>query len=170
MTRPRPLSPQQEAFVIAYVAGPDEMRGNGTRAYLHAYPEQTNERNAGSSASRLLKRDSIRARIREIRDEAEEDARARLRSWLAMAPKAQEVLDQAMRGELEGSDEQIRSAVKAAQEVLNRALGDIRQMHTVEGQGQTLNVYVAVAPPNDPHEKPTEIGGATLALLPSASG
>lgn len=151
MGRARALTPQAEQFIILYVAGPDDVRGNGTRSYLKAYPNTTNEKVAGASASRLLKRESVRARIKELRDDAEEESRARLRSWMALAPEAQGVLEQAMRGEWPKgwSDEAIRSALKAAQETLDRALGNVKQMHSEQGSGQTVNVFVAAVASTD---------------------
>lgn len=149
MARRQHLSPQAERFVILYMAGPDDMRGNGTRCYLEAYPNTTSEKVAGSLASRLLKRDSVRTRMRQLRDEAEESARNRLRSWMELAPKAQDVLEQAMDGSLSGSDEQIRSAVNAAKETLDRALGSVKHMHDTESGGPVVNVFVAAGIPHD---------------------
>lgn len=50
-------SPNEERFIVLYVAGPDELRGNGTRSYLEAYPNCKSEKAAAVGACRLLKRD-----------------------------------------------------------------------------------------------------------------
>lgn len=45
------LTPNQQAFVDEYIAN----KGNGTQAYLKAYPNVTKESTAAQSASRLLR-------------------------------------------------------------------------------------------------------------------
>ena len=168
---PKPLTVPQERFVLAYVAGPDDLRGNGTRSYLHAFPNATNEKNARSSASRLLARDSVRARVRALRDEAAAEAKARLLSWVEEAPQAQEVLLQAMAGEWpkDWSDEAIRQAVKAAQHWLDRALGSVQQMHNVDVAGTGVQVIVAAGVVTHEKPSPTNVdeqneGGRVVAL------
>ena len=149
--RLRALTEQAERFVMLYVAGTEETRGNGTQAYLRAYPNTTNKKVAGASASRLLTRESVRVRMKAVRDEAEAEATARLRSWMSLAPKAQAVLDTAMEGDWPKgwSDEQIRTALKAAQEALDRALGSTKHMHSEGAGGQTINVFVAATASTD---------------------
>ena len=160
----RPLTPQQERFVITYVAGPDNLRGNGLRAYEYAFPNSVGTKHAASSASRLLKRANVLARVRILRDEAEAESKARLLSWMEHAPEAQATLLQAMQGEWpEGmSDEEIRQAVKAAQVWLDRALGSVQQMHALTEGGQTINVVVAagVFPIGEERttEEPAQVG------------
>lgn len=169
--RVRALTVAQERFVIQYVAGTDEQRGNGTRCYLEAFPNTTNEKIAGSCASRLLKRASVRARMQVLRDEAEAASKARLRSWMSMAPEAQNTLERAMRGEWPAgwSDEAIRSALKAAQDTLDRALGNVKQMHAEGASGQTINVFVAAGiTPND--QQAVQAAPIPLALAYTESG
>ena len=149
----KPLTIQQERFVLAYVAGDENTRGNATESYLHAYPTATNRKNATSSGSRLLSRASVRARVQALRKSAEDEAHARLVSWVERAPEAQEVLLQAMRMEWpkDMSDEAIRQAVRAAQHWLDRALGSVQQMHNVDVAGTGVQVIVAAGVIN--HEK-----------------
>lgn len=60
------LTLQARAFIEAYLSN----GGNGTRAYMSAYGEQTDYNTAGAGASRLLKdarvRDEIDMRLHEI--------------------------------------------------------------------------------------------------------
>ena len=144
-------SPSEERFTVLYVAGPDGLRGNGTRCYLETHPDCCSRQAAGVGATRLLKRDRVRARMRELRDEAAAAARARLRNWMELAPDAQETLRAAAAGDLvfDQADsklrpELIRSAVKSAIEILDRALGTTKQMHEHKVQG---GIIVAVAGP-----------------------
>jgi hypothetical protein len=160
----KPLTVAQERFAIAYLSGPEGIRGNGTRAYREAYPEVANDKNAGSAASRLLARVNVRARIRELRDEAEKEARGRLVSWMEEAPTAQRVLLDAMEGRLKGTDEEIRQAVKAAQSWLDRALGSVQQMHNVDVVGTGVQIIVAAGVIT--HEKQSEKEPGRIVALP----
>lgn len=74
MSEDKPLNPRQEEFARLYYAGPDEVRGNATRCYQEAYPDSSYEA-AASNAYRLLRHDGVRARIRELREEAAEEAK-----------------------------------------------------------------------------------------------
>ncbi len=178
MNKRSPCSPSEEQFAVLYVAGPDELRGNGTRAYLEAYPNCNSDQAAGVGASRLLKRDRVRVRMKELRDEAAAAARARLRNWMELAPDAQETLRAAAAGELvfDQADsklrpELIRSAVKSAIEILDRALGTTKHMHEHKLHGGIV-VRVAgppqVAPADD--GKPAELvnGNGSKGYLPPA--
>ena len=129
-------SPSEERFAVLYVAGPDALRGNGTRCYLEAYPSCRSEQAAAANACRLLKRDRVRAHMAELRAQASAEARARLRDWWELAPAAQETLRKAAAGELRFREadqrvepELIRSAVRAAEHILDRALGTVKQQH-----------------------------------------
>ncbi len=163
----RPLSPQQARFAELYVAGPDDIRGNGTRAYLAAYPTCHSESAAKTSASRLLRRDNVRARMAQLREMAAAECTARLRSWMELAPDAQETLRAAAAGELDFKGdpklqpEKLRSAVRAATEILDRALGTTKQMHEHKIQG---GIIVAVAGP--PQIAPELENGSGPGLLP----
>lgn len=146
------LTPGQDAFVAAYTAGDDSTRNNGTASYLASHPQVTRS-SAAVQACRLLKLPKVRARIVEMRTEAEIDARARLRSWWALAPDAQDTMALAAAGKFDPMPdaphgvraEAIRSGVRAAQEILNRAEGTPQQLHELRVTG---GIVVAVAGPD----------------------
>ena len=178
MNHRSPCSPSEEQFAALYVAGPEGIRANGTRAYLEAYPSCSSVQAAGVGATRLLKRDRVRARMRELRDQAALEARARLRNWMELAPQAQDTLRAAAAGELvfDNADpklrpELIRSAVKSAIEILDRALGTTKQMHEHRVQG---GIVVAVAGPpqvtqqGDDELWPGSLGNGSGGYLPPA--
>ncbi len=103
-------------------------------AGVHELPDQDGQALASSS-----RRDSS-------------PARARLRDWMSLAPEAEETLRAAAGGELRFQSvgarerpEMLRSAVKSAIEVLDRALGTTKQMHEHKAQG---GIIVAVAGPS----------------------
>ena len=147
----RSLSPQQSRFAELYIAGPDDLCGNGTRCYLVAYPTAHSKKAACESASRLLRRPQVRAYIAQLREIAAAECTARLRNWMELAPEAQETLRKAQDGRLrfDASDkvepELIRSAIKSAIEILDRALGTVKQMHEHKVGG---GIIVAVAGPS----------------------
>ncbi len=169
----RPLSSQQARFAKLYVAGPDDMRGNGTRAYLAAYPTCHSENAAKTSASRLLRCDNVRVRLRELREIAAAECTARLRNWMELAPYAQETLRAAAAGELvfdqadpKLAPELLRLAVRSASEILDRALGTVKQMHENKVHG---GIIVAVAGPSQmPTTKPGPFGNGHRGALPPA--
>jgi hypothetical protein len=152
------LSERERDFALLYVAGDDDVRGNGTRSYLKAYYDDVDAevgsshfRSAGSNARRLLKRERVVAHMRELRAEAERASKDKLRSWMSLAPDAQRTLHLAAQGKLtfEGVTdpreraEVLRSAVRASQEILDRALGTTKQMHEHQVTGQAVVVHVA---------------------------
>jgi phage terminase small subunit len=141
------LTPNEEAFALAYVAG-NGTQGNGTASYLHAYPNCSSKTVAGSAGSRLLKRDRVQARIRELRQEAAATVRDRLRSWWDLAPEAQATLERAAAGTLPAkwSDERIRSAVKSAQYIIDRCEGRPELRGSVQHTG---GFAVLVAGPSE---------------------
>ena len=85
-----------------------------------------------------------------LREAAADSASERLRAWMELAPDAQETLRKAAAGKLrfEASDkvepELVRSAVRAAIEILDRALGTTKHMHEHKLHG---GIIVAVAGP-----------------------
>ena len=89
--------------------------------------------------------------MRELRAEAERASKDKLRSWMSLAPDAQRTLHLAAQGKLtfEGVTdpreraEVLRSAVRASQEILDRALGTTKQMHEHQVTGQAVVVHVA---------------------------
>lgn len=141
---PHRLSPQEESFAMLYVAGDDETRGNATESYFRAYGGNMSRSTAANGGSRLVRRERVRARMRDIREQAERDAKARLVSFMAEASKAQRTLLQAMTLDWPAgtTDQEMRSAVEAAKEWLTRALGPTGK--TGEGtSGGTVQVLVA---------------------------
>jgi phage terminase small subunit len=147
----RPLSPQQAKFAELYIAGPEDVRGNATRSYLAAYPSCFSIDSAAQSGSRLLRLDKVRAYMAELREIAAAECTARLRPWMELAPEAQETLRAAGAGELvfpkaneKLQPEMLRSAVKSAIEILDRALGTTKHMHEHKLQG---GIVVRVAGP-----------------------
>ncbi len=151
-----------------YIAGPADVRGNATQSYLAAYPSCYSIESAAQSGSRLLKLDKVRARVRELREITAAECIARLRPWMELAPDAQETLRAAGAGELVFPDadpklrpELIRSAVKSAIEILDRALGTTKHMHDHRVQG---GIIVAVAGP--PQIAPELENGSGPSLLP----
>ena len=167
----RPLSPQQARFVELYIGGPADVRGNATQSYLAAYPSCYSIDSAAQSGSRLLRHDKVRARMRELRKITTAECIARLRPWMELAPDAQETLRAAGAGELVFPDadpklqpELIRSAVRAASEILDRALGTTKQMHDHRVGG---GIVVAIAGP--PQVAPElESGNGSNGYLPPA--
>ena len=154
MGRRLTCSPHEDRFVELYVAGPDGLRGNGTRAYLEAYPSCHSEQAAAVGACRLLKRANVRTRMNELREQASADARARLRDWWELAPAAQETIRLTAAGLFDPMPdaphgvraEAIRSGVRSAQEVLNRAEGTPQQLHELRIEA---GITVAIAGPGD---------------------
>ena len=157
--RPLPeLSRKADAFLTDYLAGPESIAGNGVRCYLKHYHNSQHEptstrlyKAARGNAARLLATDSVRARMRDLRAEAEQQVKDRLRSWWQLVPGAMLTLELAVAGELTGSSpdekveaEQIRQRVKAAELVLNRAMGTVEQADRGES---APSVVVMVAAP-----------------------
>lgn len=152
------LNPRQEEFARLYYAGPEHLRGNGRRCYMEAY-DQDDPECADAAASRLLGRDKVRARIRELRDQAAQEAKARARDWWELYPAAQETLRKAATGDLEFEHpEQLRTAVKAAQEIVSRCEGTVKQVHEHAVNQKAIVVQVAGTPVEDPEEVYGEAG------------
>ncbi len=174
----RPLSPQQARFAELYVAGPADIRSNGTAAYLAAYSTCQSRQAAAECASRLLRHAKIRAYMAQLRETVAAECTARLRNWMELAPDAQETLRAASAGELvfhqadpKLRPELLRSAVKSAIEILDRALGTTKQMHEHRVQG---GIVVAVAGPpqvtqqGDDELWPGSLGNGSGGYLPPA--
>jgi hypothetical protein len=91
---------------------------------------------------------------------------------MELAPGAQETLRQAAAGELvfpeadpKLAPELLRSAVKSAIEILDRALGTTKQMHEHKIQG---GIIVAVAGPSQVAPAELENGNGSNGYLPPA--
>lgn len=163
----RPLSPQQARFAELYIAGPDDLRGNATRCYQVAYPTCHSIDSAAQSGSRLLRHAKVRAYMGQLREIAAAECTAKLRNWMELAPEAQDTLRKVAAGELRFPEagrveaELVRSAVRSATEILDRALGTTKQMHEHRVQG---GIVVAVAGP--PQVAPELESGSGPGLLP----
>jgi hypothetical protein len=97
-----------------------------------------------ANASRMLRHEGVAARLRELRDESAAEARARARDWWELFPEAQETLYRAAIGELDfGDPEKLRSAVKAAQEIVGRCEGTVVQQHKMQSAHAGIIVQVA---------------------------
>ncbi len=104
----------------------------------------------------------------QLREIAAAECTAKLRNWMELAPDAQETLRAAAAGELvfDQADpklwpEMLRSAVRAATEILDRALGTTKQMHEHKLHG---GIVVRVAGP--PQVAPELENGSGPGLLP----
>lgn len=142
------LTTGEEAFAVCYVGGEPGIQGNGTRSYLHAFPNCSSKEVAGACGSRLLKRERVQARIADLRNEAAKAVRDRLRSWWELAPEAQATLERAAAGSLPAawSDERIRSAVKSAQYIIDRCEGRPELRGSVQHTG---GLAVLIAGPEE---------------------
>lgn len=141
-----PLSDDKhEAFCRYLVCGyPDEeydTLGRPTEAYQAVY--ECKRGSAQSGAHRLMKREEVRTRIREIRDDLAEQAKARALDWWERVPKAQQTLLDAMDGRYAGDDDSGRARIQAAIQWLDRALGTPRDMHGRQLEGAPIQVFVA---------------------------
>lgn len=148
------LTPTEEAFAVLYYAAEDpELRGNATQCYAVARfgerlpPDHDRYQSAATGGSRLLKREKVRARMREIRDEAEERAKQRAASFWEDVPDARETLRWAISGdwpeEFEGDDQAKRSAIEAAKTVIERAYGTPKLQHEHRVSGQAIVALTA---------------------------
>ncbi len=125
----KPLNSRQEAFVRLYMAGEDGVRGNVTRAATVAgYSERT----AASQGQRLLKHAKVATLIAHLRATALEESGAKLRDWMLLVPEAQETLLDVMR--LRVPSKLADSARKAANDVLDRALGKVPTRMQITGE------------------------------------
>lgn len=151
------LKPEHAEFAELYAAGPEELAGNAKACYKRVYG--CSDSAAESGGSRLLRHEGVRARVRALREEAAEAAKARLREWWELAPEAQETLLAAARGEFVGDDDNGRVRVQAAQRILDRAMGTPREMHRleVEHSGITVEVAGAPHPPQEEYEEAVEV-------------
>lgn len=78
------LTPQREAFAVAYVKQPPRKKGAGSAAYREAFNAENMSANAiAREASLLLKDPKVAQRIAELREPAAEEAGMTLKSHLA---------------------------------------------------------------------------------------
>ena len=69
MYEEKELNQNQEQFCVEYTTIGQNTYGNGTRAYLAAFPDCNSEESAASLASRLLRNVKIQDRINELHKE-----------------------------------------------------------------------------------------------------
>lgn len=157
-TVPEYLNPNEERFCRLYVHGdPDAERtivGNASRAYYRAHDCKLTT--ARSAAYRLLKRERVRRRIAELREEARTVLEEVMPDWRDEVASAMRTLRWARSGKwpdrFAGDDQAKRSAVKAAEQTLDRALGSVKQMHEVNVNQRSIVVQVA-GPAHQPQEE-----------------
>lgn len=99
---------------------PPDTLHNATEAYRHAGFKATTRAAAATGGSRLLRRDDVQDRIREVEAEAAAIAETRLFRWGRLLADAQDTLIRAMAGE-----EVSTQAIRAAREVIQRAEGPL---------------------------------------------
>lgn len=140
------LTPKEQQAAELYVSGPKHIRGNRTAAFRDVYPWNGSDAGARAKASELFKREGVSAYVRALRATGTERALALLRDWGELAPQAQELLARAAAGKLPAgmTDEAIRSGVKAAIHILDRALGSVAQQVELRQSG---GITVRVAGP-----------------------
>ena len=101
-----------------------------------------------------------------------------LRNWMELAPDAQETLRKAAGGELvfpkadaKLQPEMLRSAVKSAIEILDRALGTTKHMHEHKLHGGIIVAIAGppqVAPADDGKQAELVNGNGSKGYLPPA--
>jgi hypothetical protein len=106
---PRLSNPRWEKFCQLFTCGnadhdpdnpdsPPNTLHNGVQSYFAAGFVAKNYNTAAVCAHRMMKREVIRDRINEIRDELEEIEKTRLFRWMQLMPHAQSALLDALAG------------------------------------------------------------------------
>lgn len=155
---PENLTVGEEEFCRLYVHGDADadhtLVGNASRSYHEAYDCTLST--ARSAAYRLLRRDRVRARIKELREEARSVLDEVMPDWKDEVRSAMRTLRWARTGKwpdrFEDDDQAKRSAVEAAKHTLDRALGSPKQMHELDVNRRSIVVQVA-GPPHEPQEE-----------------
>ncbi len=153
MAPAKTLPDTHERMARLYLGGPDGVVGNATESYARAFPSdgltRTQQQQRGN---RVIRSQRVRVRLTELRAEAISQADPekveRLREWVELAPDAQQTLHRAATGTLPASwsDEDKRQAVRAAERILDRAIGKVAD--TVHlGVGGHLAAAVLALPP-----------------------
>lgn len=112
----KPLNSQHQEFVRLFLAGPDGVRGNQTRAAETAGF-------AGAYGRRLMADPRIKAAIAKFHKAADKAVERQLEKWASLAPDAQHTVVQIQNGKLAGAATRLRVRLDAAIHVLDRALG-----------------------------------------------
>ena len=129
-----------------YVSGPPLCLGSKVESYVNAYNWHGSRRGAQVKASALYARPDVDAYVRALRAAGTAGAAGKLREWSELAPDAQQTLHMAATGGLPAglSDEAVRSAVRAASYIIDRAFGTPSQQIELR---QTGGIVVHVAGP-----------------------
>ncbi len=140
------ITPKMQRAVELYVSGPPACLGSKVNAYSAAYDWNGSRRGAQVKASALYARPDVDAYVRALRAAGTAGAAGQLREWSELAPDAQETLHKAATGDLPRglSDEAVRSAVRAASYIIDRAFGTPSQQIELR---QTGGIVVHVAGP-----------------------
>lgn len=140
------ITPKMQRAVELYVSGPPTVLGSKVNSYVSAYNWNGSRRGAQVKASALYARPDVDAYVRALRAAATENAAGQLREWSELAPDAQQTLHMAATGGLPAglSDEAVRSAVRAASYIIDRAFGTPSQQIELR---QTGGIVVHVAGP-----------------------
>ena len=141
-----PLTEKQARAAEMYVAGPPSVLGSKVEAYVSAYDWNGGRAGARSKASGLFARVEVREYVRALRAAGTAASVGKLRDWAELAADAQETLHAAATGKLPKglSDEAVRSAVRAASYIVDRAFGTPSQQIELR---QTGGIVVHVAGP-----------------------
>jgi len=140
------LTPKQQKAAELYVAGPPSCLGSKVNSYVSSYDWKGGRAGARSKASALFGRPEVNTYVQALRARALEDTADTLRDWSELAVDAQETLHRAATGSLPPglSDEALRSAVRAASYIVDRAYGTPSQQIELR---QTGGIVVHVAGP-----------------------
>lgn len=120
-------------MVLHYVLGDDDIRGIAYKCYIAGGFTAKNINTASASAYSVLRRPNVKAAIAELRAELETEFKAKMRSWAAMAVRAQELLHRAVETALDPEyPEPLRvepstELLMTVKETLDRALGKPKQ-------------------------------------------
>lgn len=146
----RTLHPRQLAFIDHYIAGKDGVRGLAGASWEAAgYTSRGNA--AMCDGTRALRNPVIAAEIARLRAKAEERVIRKMVPWIEMAPEAQDVLIDVMRGVIPSAEAKHRLA--AARDAIDRAEGKPISKVQVAGDlgltgPQRLVVEFVDAPPS----------------------
>ncbi len=152
------LPDTHERMARLYLGGPDGVVGNATEAYARAFPCDGLERvTVQQRGNRVIRSKRLRVRLAELRAEtlaqASPEIVGRLREWVELAPDAQQTLHRAATGSLPAgwSDEDKRQAVRAAERILDRAIGKVADTIHLGVGGHLAAAVLALPPGYRPH-------------------
>ncbi len=140
---------QHQRFALEYFSG--EHAGNAKRSYWKVYPH-VKESTAEVQGHELINRPEVRAFLEQLHEEARAGALEEMQQWIDLAPEAQFVIMQTVRGVLRS-----RLCYDAACEVMSRAFGHptSRVEHQVRNESHIARALLAIS-----RRKHLEAGGA----------